>query len=104
MIGNLQALLVLVKGLPLAYNRDLQEDKERLFDSVDTVDVCLELAAPLVAGTKLNRAAIAEKLDRGLSRCDNVDGRADSPQHAATHCSRNRWQTGGKAMDTRLAA
>ena len=36
-IGNLQALLVLVKGLPLAYNRDLQEDKERLFDSVDTV-------------------------------------------------------------------
>jgi len=64
-IGNLQALLVLVKGLPLAYNRDLQEDKERLFDSVDTVHACLELAAPLVAGMKLNRAAIAEKLDRG---------------------------------------
>ncbi|MBW8884283.1 MAG: argininosuccinate lyase, partial [Planctomycetia bacterium] len=36
-IGNLQALLVLVKGLPLAYNRDLQEDKERIFDSFDTV-------------------------------------------------------------------
>ena len=65
MIGNLQALLVLVKGLPLAYNRDLQEDKERLFDSVDTVHACLELAAPLVAGMKLNRPAIAEKLDRG---------------------------------------
>src|SRR4051812_43624383 len=64
-IGNLQALLVLVKGLPLAYNRDLQEDKERIFDSFDTVELCLELAAPLVAGTKLNAAAIAEKLDRG---------------------------------------
>ena len=64
-IGNLQALLVLVKGLPLAYNRDLQEDKERLFDSVDTVHACLELAAPLVAGMELNRPAIAEKLDRG---------------------------------------
>ena len=36
-IGNLQTLLVLVKGLPLAYNRDLQEDKQPLFDSFDTV-------------------------------------------------------------------
>jgi argininosuccinate lyase len=64
-IGNLQALLVLVKGLPLAYNRDLQEDKERIFDSFDTVELCLELAAPLVAGMTLNRTAIAERLDRG---------------------------------------
>ncbi|HMC10069.1 MAG TPA: argininosuccinate lyase [Pirellulaceae bacterium] len=64
-IGNLQALLVLVKGLPLAYNRDLQEDKERIFDSFDTVELCLELAAPLVAEATLNRNAIAEKLDRG---------------------------------------
>ena len=64
-IGNLTALLVLVKGLPLAYNRDLQEDKRPLFDSFDTVDACLELAAPLVAGAKLNRAAIAQRLDEG---------------------------------------
>ena len=64
-IGNLQSLLVLVKGLPLAYNRDLQEDKEPLFDSFDTVCASLELAAPLVAGAELNRAAIAERLDRG---------------------------------------
>jgi argininosuccinate lyase len=64
-IGNLQTLLVLVKGLPLAYNRDLQEDKERIFDSFDTVELCLELAAPLVAGATLNCPAIAEKLDRG---------------------------------------
>ena len=53
-VGNLQALLVLIKGLPLAYNRDLQEDKERLFDSFDTVKACLELAGPLVAGAALN--------------------------------------------------
>jgi len=64
-IGNLQTLLVLAKGLPLAYNRDLQEDKPALFDSFDTVEICLELAAPLVAGAKLNREAIAERLDRG---------------------------------------
>jgi len=64
-IGDLQTLLVLVKGLPLAYNRDLQEDKPPLFDAFDTVDACLELAAPIVAGAKLKREAIAEKLDRG---------------------------------------
>jgi argininosuccinate lyase len=64
-IGNLTQLLVLVKGLPLAYNRDLQEDKEPLFDSFDTVNACLELAAPLVAGAELRLEAIAERLDRG---------------------------------------
>ena len=64
-IGDLQTLLVLVKGLPLAYNRDLQEDKPALFDAFDTVEACLGVAAPLVAGAELNRAAIAERLDRG---------------------------------------
>ena len=64
-IGNLTAILVLLKGLPLAYNRDLQEDKERIFDSFDTVNACLELAALLVAGAELNRSSIDERLDRG---------------------------------------
>ena len=64
-VGNLQTLLVLIKGLPLAYNRDLQEDKPPVFDSFDTVCASLELAAPLVAGMKLNREAIAARLDRG---------------------------------------
>ncbi len=64
-VGSLQTLLVLVKGLPLAYNRDLQEDKPPLFDALDTVKASLDLAAPLVAGATLNREAIAERLDRG---------------------------------------
>jgi argininosuccinate lyase len=64
-VGNLQTLLVLVKGLPLAYNRDLQEDKLPIFDSFDTVRASLELAAPLVAKVELDRPAIAERLDRG---------------------------------------
>jgi argininosuccinate lyase len=63
--GNLQALVTLVKGLPLAYNRDLQEDKPRVFDSADTVSQCLELAASVVAGAELNRPAIDERLERG---------------------------------------
>ncbi len=64
-IGNLTRLLVLVKGLPLAYNRDLQEDKEAIFDSFDSVRSCLELAAPLAAAAELNREAIAARLDQG---------------------------------------
>ncbi len=64
-IGDLTTLLTLVKGLPLAYNRDLQEDKQPLFDAFDTVSACLEIAAPLVAQTELNREAIEERLERG---------------------------------------
>lgn len=64
-IGNLHALLVLIKGLPLAYNRDLQEDKERAFDAADTVEACLEMAAAVVAGARLNREAIAGRLEEG---------------------------------------
>lgn len=64
-VGNLQALLVLVKGLPLAYNRDLQEDKERLFDSFDTVKACLELAAPMIATAELNQKSIKARLHEG---------------------------------------
>lgn len=65
-LGSLQQLLVLLKGLPLAYNRDLQEDKAALFDAFDTVAGCLLVAAPLVAQTKLKRDVIASRLDRGF--------------------------------------
>jgi argininosuccinate lyase len=44
-LGDLQALLVMVKGLPLAYNRDLQEDREALFDAVDTTTACVRITA-----------------------------------------------------------
>jgi argininosuccinate lyase len=64
-VGNLQSLLVLLKGLPLAYNRDLQEDKPPLFDSFDTVTACLELAIPIVRGAELQPAVIASRLDQG---------------------------------------
>src|SRR5271154_7519348 len=65
-IGSLTTLLVLVKGLPLAYNRDLQEDKEPLFDAVDTVEACLELAAVVVDGAALRADRIAERIDEGF--------------------------------------
>lgn len=65
-VGSLQTLLMLTKGLPLAYNRDLQEDKPPLFDAVDTVESCLEVAAPLVEGARLKLDSIAGRLDRGF--------------------------------------
>jgi argininosuccinate lyase len=71
-IGNLQTLLVLLKGLPLAYNRDLQEDKPALFDSFDTVQACLELAAPLVETAQLKRVAIETQLHLGHLDATNL--------------------------------
>ncbi len=50
--GDLVGLLTTLKGLPLAYNKDMQEDKERIFDTVDTVKMCLAVAAPMVATMK----------------------------------------------------
>lgn len=64
-VGNLQQAIVLVKGLPLAYNRDLQEDKESIFDSFQTVDVCLELAACVVEGAELKADSINSRLEDG---------------------------------------
>src|SRR6202167_5830106 len=57
--GNLMSLLTLLKGLPMTYNRDLQEDKERLFDSADTVRAAARLMAALLQNTTINHAACA---------------------------------------------
>jgi argininosuccinate lyase len=64
-VADLQRLLVLVKGLPLAYNRDLQEDKEALFDAHDTVAASLELAGALVRTTRFRPEVIAARLEDG---------------------------------------
>ncbi|MCL5096320.1 MAG: argininosuccinate lyase [Candidatus Omnitrophica bacterium] len=53
-IGNLMALLVLLKGLPMTYNRDLQEDKERLFDTMDTVRATSRIMASMLRHSTLN--------------------------------------------------
>src|SRR5262249_13002393 len=65
-VGCLQQLLVLVKGLPLAYNRDLQEDKRAVFDAFDTVYACVQVAAPLIEQTRLRRDVIAARLEEGF--------------------------------------
>ncbi len=73
-IGNLVSLLTLLKGLPMTYNRDLQEDKERLFDSVDTVRATTRLMAAMLKNTKVNRAACqAAASDPALLATDLAD-------------------------------
>ena len=59
LIGNLTSLLTLLKGLPLTYNRDMQEDKEPVFDTVDTVLAILEVYAPMMRDAKIHRDSCA---------------------------------------------
>lgn len=59
-------LLILMKSLPMAYNRDLQEDKLAVFDAFDTVQACLQLAPAIVAGASLNREQIESRLEDGF--------------------------------------
>ncbi len=73
-VGNLMAVLTLLKGLPMTYNRDLQEDKERLFDSVDSVRAASRLAAAMVQHTQANpEKCLAAAGDPGLLATDLAD-------------------------------
>jgi argininosuccinate lyase len=72
--GNLVALLTLLKGLPMTYNRDLQEDKERLFDTVDTVRASARLTAAMLRHTSVNAAVCAAAAsDSALLATDLAD-------------------------------
>ncbi|MEO0416380.1 MAG: argininosuccinate lyase, partial [Verrucomicrobiota bacterium] len=53
LVGNLMTLLTTIKGLPMTYNRDLQEDKEPLFDSIDNIKMALEVFAEMMAVAKI---------------------------------------------------
>lgn len=71
--GHLQAMLVIVKGLPLAYNKDLQEDKEGLFDSVNTVKACLEAMTILLQeGLEFCTQRLAEAVTEDFSNATDV--------------------------------
>ena len=72
--GNLMSLLTLMKGLPMTYNRDMQEDKESVFDSVDTVKAALGVFAPMLREASLNTARCAEAVaDPNLLATDLAD-------------------------------
>ena len=71
-IGDLQALLVLMKGQPLAYNRDNQEDKEPLFDAIDTVSACLHIYAELVPSILVHRERCRAAAAAGYSTATDL--------------------------------
>ncbi len=75
-IGDLVTLLTLQKGLPLAYNRDLQEDKEPLFDAVDTVDAALSVFTLMLETAKFHpermRAAAGEAFSTATDLADHL--------------------------------
>ncbi len=64
--GNLMSILTVMKGLPLAYNKDMQEDKEAIFDSFDTAKACLSLLAPMIRTMKVNTDAMKSAAARGF--------------------------------------
>ena len=64
--GNLMGILTVLKGLPLAYNKDMQEDKEGLFDSVDTVKMCLQVMAPMIGTMSINRENMHSAAAKGF--------------------------------------
>jgi argininosuccinate lyase len=70
--GNLMALLTIVKGLPMAYNRDLQEDKPPVFDSIDTVFETLEVCTGMMAKIKFNTERMRQSASAGYSTATDV--------------------------------
>ncbi|MBO5757565.1 MAG: argininosuccinate lyase [Clostridia bacterium] len=64
--GDLTTLLTVMKGIPLAYNKDMQEDKEAVFDALDTVKICLELFAAMLDTATFNTVILREAVSKGF--------------------------------------
>ena len=64
--GDLMGTLTMLKGLPLAYNKDMQEDKESIFDALDTVNLCLDVFIPMLATMKTNKEAMLKAAQEGF--------------------------------------
>lgn len=70
--GSLAALLTTMKGIPLAYNKDMQEDKEPLFDAIDTVKLCLPVFEGMVSSMKVNKEAMLAGAKGGFANATDV--------------------------------
>ncbi len=70
--GSLLALLTIMKSLPLTYNKDMQEDKEGLFDTVDTIQCCLEVMAPMVESIQVNGEKTRKAVEEDYSAATDL--------------------------------
>ncbi|MHC0038391.1 argininosuccinate lyase [Pseudoneobacillus sp. C159] len=70
--GNLIGLLTVLKGLPLAYNKDMQEDKEGMFDTVETLEGSLKLLAPMIETMTINKDVMRKALNQDFSNATDI--------------------------------
>lgn len=70
--GNLIGILTVMKGIPLAYNKDMQEDKEGIFDSVDTVKLCLPVFTEMIKTMKINHSAMRKGAGGGFTNATDA--------------------------------
>ncbi len=70
--GDLMGLLTMMKGLPLAYNKDMQEDKEQIFDAIDTVKMCLPVFSGMLATMKLRKDKMLSGAKGGFTNATDV--------------------------------
>lgn len=70
--GNLVGLLTVMKGLPLAYNKDMQEDKEGVFDTIDTVKGCLDVFIPMLSTIKFNTDSMKKSAEKNFMNATDV--------------------------------
>ena len=71
-IGNLNTLLIMMKGLPLAYNKDMQEDKEAIFDSIDNVKICISTLIPMIDTMSVLKDNMLEAAKKGFINATDV--------------------------------
>ena len=102
-IGDLTGLLATLKGLPLAYNRDLQEDKEPLFDAVDTLHASLLALTGLLAGLTFVTDAMRGADRRPAARRDRSRRAAGAAGHAVPGGPRGRRRAGARRRSTATA-
>jgi argininosuccinate lyase len=70
--GNLMSLLMLMKSLPMAYNRDMQEDKEPLFDTVDTLKACIDIHTRMMPTITFNRDVMLDAATQGYQNATDL--------------------------------
>ncbi|MFZ1602336.1 MAG: argininosuccinate lyase, partial [Leptotrichiaceae bacterium] len=70
--GNLIAILTTMKALPLAYNKDMQEDKEGIFDSIDNIKICIEIFYEMLSTMDVNEKEILESMKKGFLNATDV--------------------------------
>ena len=96
--GHLQALLTIMKGLPLAYNRDLQEDKIPLFDTVDTVKMSVRIMGEVIHGMKVRKDRMLTAAQDGFMNATDL---ADYLVDAGHSFSRCPWDLGSNRATLR---